>query len=65
MLRRYIDCREFPSEMNCTVEISADTEGEVEDLAVMHAVMTHKHKDTPEFRQDIRSAIRSREEAMT
>lgn len=64
MTRRYIDCREFPSEKNCTVEISADTEDEVMDVAVMHAVATHQHKDTPELRKDIRGLIRSRDEAL-
>jgi|SwirhisoilCB1_FD_contig_41_3832022_length_338_multi_5_in_0_out_0_1 predicted small metal-binding protein len=65
MLRRYIDCRTAPSENNCTVEIAADTEDEVLELAVMHAVQAHKHQDTPEFRREIRSAIRTRDEALT
>ena len=29
MSRKYIDCREAPSEMNCTVGIAADTEEEL------------------------------------
>jgi hypothetical protein len=28
MTRKYIDCREIPSETNCSVAISADTERE-------------------------------------
>ena len=31
MPRRYIDCREFPSDMNCSVAISADSDGELLD----------------------------------
>jgi predicted small metal-binding protein len=65
MVRKYIDCREFPSEMNCTVEISADSEDEVVELATLHAVQSHQHRDTPEFRREIRGAIRVREEAVT
>lgn len=65
MSRKYIDCRTAPSEKNCTVEISADTEDEVLDVAVMHAVRTHQHQDTPEFRKQIRGAIRTRDEALT
>jgi predicted small metal-binding protein len=65
MVRKYIDCREFPSENNCTVEISADTEDEVLDVAVVHAVRSHGHDDTPELRNEIRGAIQSREEALT
>ena len=32
MARTYIDCREFPSEMNCTVAIAADSEKELPRL---------------------------------
>ena len=53
MGRKYIDCREFPSVMNCSVAISADSEKELIDAAVQHAVAVHGHKDTPEFREEI------------
>jgi hypothetical protein len=65
MLRRYIDCRQFPSEQNCTVEISADTDDEVLGVAVMHAVHDHQHEETPELRSQIRGLIQTREEAFT
>ena len=34
MTRKYIDCREFPSDMNCSVAISADSDKELIDAAV-------------------------------
>jgi predicted small metal-binding protein len=58
MGRKFIDCRQFPSEMNCTIAISADTEVELLDAAVQHAVAVHRHQDTPELRDQIRSAIK-------
>ena len=58
MGRKYIDCRNFPSETNCTVAISADSEQELMDVAVQHAVAVHGHRDTPEFRQQLKEAIR-------
>ena len=58
MGRKFIDCREFPSEMNCSVAIMADTEGELLEAAVQHAVAVHGHQDTPELRDQIRSAIK-------
>ena len=58
MARQYVDCREFPSEMNCTVALSADTERELLDAAVQHAVAVHGHTDTPELRQQISSLIK-------
>ena len=58
MGRKYIDCRNFPSETNCTVAISADSEQELLDVAVQHAVAVHGHRDTQEFRQQLKEAIR-------
>ncbi|MCK9914450.1 DUF1059 domain-containing protein [Microbacteriaceae bacterium K1510] len=57
MARKFIDCRNFPSEMNCTIAISADSEDELLEAAVQHAVAVHKHEDTPELRSMIRSAM--------
>jgi len=58
MARKFIDCREFPSESNCTVAISADSEQELLEAAVQHAVAVHKHEDTPEFRQQIKQLFK-------
>ena len=55
MSRKYIDCREFPSEMNCTVALSADSESELLDAAVQHAVAVHKHTDSPELRSQLKT----------
>ena len=60
MARMSIDCREMPSEMNCTVAISADTKKELVDAAVQHAVATHGHKDTPEVRAQIEKMIKTK-----
>lgn len=58
MSRKYIDCREFPSEMNCTVAISADSEAELLEAAVQHAVAVHQHRDSPDLREQLRGTIR-------
>ena len=58
MARKYIDCREYPSEMNCTVLISADREAELLEAAVQHAVAVHGHTDTPELRETLRKMFR-------
>ncbi len=57
MTRKYIDCREFPSETGCTVTIAADSEKELLEVAVQHAVAVHGHQDTQEFRQQLREII--------
>ncbi|MDX1457168.1 MAG: DUF1059 domain-containing protein [Marinobacter sp.] len=53
MSRYYADCREYPSESNCTVALCADTKEELLEAVVQHAVQVHGHEDTPEFRQQI------------
>jgi predicted small metal-binding protein len=60
-MRKYIDCREVPSESHCTVAISADSEAELLEAAVQHAVAVHGHEDTPELRTMIRQAMREGE----
>jgi predicted small metal-binding protein len=58
MARKYIDCREIPSENNCAVAISADNENELLEAAVQHAVAVHKHQDTADLRKMIKSAFK-------
>jgi predicted small metal-binding protein len=58
MTRKYVDCREMPSENNCTVAIAADSDQELVDAAVQHAVAVHKHQDTPELREQIRQHLK-------
>ena len=58
MGRKFIDCREFPSESKCSVTIAADSEKELMEVAVQHAVSVHGHEDTPAFRLQLKEAIR-------
>ena len=59
MERKYVDCREYPSDNKCSLAISADTENEILDVAIPHAVNAHGHKDTPELRDQVRKMIRT------
>jgi len=52
--RKVADCRRFPSEKGCTLTI-AGSEDEVMDVALYHAVKSHGHEDTPEFREQLRA----------
>ena len=55
--RKSIDCRDYPSEKNCSLKISG-TEDEALDAAVQHAVSAHGHKETPELREQIKSMLK-------
>lgn len=57
MARKYIDCREFPSDMNCSVTIAADSEQELMTVAVQHAVSVHGHRDTPQLREQLKQTM--------
>jgi predicted small metal-binding protein len=63
MARRYVDCREVPSEMKCTVGIAADSDDELVEAAVQHAIAVHSHEDTPELRSMIRQGIKDTDAA--
>ncbi len=65
MTRKFIDCRAYPSDSHCSVEISADREDELIEAATVHAVQAHKHADSPELRRWLQDAVQSREEALT
>lgn len=58
MTRKFIDCREFPSDTHCSVAISADSEEELLGIAVEHAVSVHGHRDTPELRSQLRQLFK-------
>ena len=58
MTRKYIDCREFPSVNNCTVAVSADSDTELLEVAVQHAVSVHQHQDTPELRAQLKQLFK-------
>ncbi|MFC5512225.1 DUF1059 domain-containing protein [Massilia jejuensis] len=58
MARKYIDCREFPSNTKCSVTIAADSEQELMTVAIEHAVSVHGHQDTPELRQQLKQTMR-------
>jgi predicted small metal-binding protein len=62
--RKTIDCRNFPSEKNCTLAISG-TEEEVLETAVYHAVTVHGHAAAPELREQLRSMLKDEAEAKT
>ena len=59
MDRKYIDCRDYPSESGCSVAISADSEDELAEAAAQHAVQVHGHHDSPELRAMLRDGIKA------
>lgn len=49
MSRKVADCRDFPSEIGCTLTISGEQD-EVIVAAVQHAAAVHGHQDNDELR---------------
>jgi hypothetical protein len=48
MPRKYLDCREAPNEVGCTLRISGEE----------HALSVHDEKDTPETESMLRGLLR-------
>ena len=55
--RKYVDCRDYPSEKNCSPKISG-SEQEVLDAAVQHAASAHGHENSPELREQLKSMLK-------
>jgi len=55
--RKFIDCREYPSEKNCSLKISG-TEDEVLEIAVLHATSSHGHENNAELREELRRLLK-------
>jgi predicted small metal-binding protein len=53
MSRKYIDCRDYPGDIQCSVALSADTDEELLEAVVQHGTTVHGYEDTPEFREKI------------
>ena len=45
--------------MNCSVALSADSDKELLEAAVQHAVAVHGHADTPDLRKQLASMFKS------
>jgi predicted small metal-binding protein len=63
MARKMIDCRQVPSDINCTLTIAGSAD-EVLDAAAAHAVAKHGHQDTPELREMLRGGLQDAEPAL-
>jgi hypothetical protein len=57
MARKYLDCRDCPVDIKCTVALSADTEEELLDAATL-LVESHGYKDAVGLRSKLRGAIK-------
>ena len=54
--RKIFDCRNYPSEKNCSVSISG-TEEEVLDEAVHHAMTKLGKQNSPHLREQLRTML--------
>ena len=58
MARYHIDCRDYPSDIGCTVALSADSEEELLNAVIQHGTKVHGYEDTPEFREEMRKSFK-------
>jgi len=54
--RKVIDCRDFPSESQCTLTI-AGSEAEVLKAATEHAISSHGHHAGSELTEALRASL--------
>ena len=56
-MRKVSDCRDYPSEVACTLTIAGE-EDEVVAAAALHAQDVHNMHDSPELREQIRGMLK-------
>ena len=56
-MRKVADCRDYPSEVDCTLTITGE-EDEVLNAATEHAVSVHGHQDNDELRAWLRDNLK-------
>lgn len=57
MARKFIDCREYPSDTRCSLYLSGEEE-EVLNAARAHAIAVHGAKDDSNLRDELRRALK-------
>lgn len=53
MARYYIDCRDYPSDKNCSVALSADSKEELLEAVIEHGTKVHGYEDNADFREQM------------
>ncbi len=53
MKRFFIDCRDYPGDVKCSVALAADTKEELLKAVIQHGTKVHGYENTPEFREQI------------
>jgi predicted small metal-binding protein len=58
MARYYIDCRDYPSDINCSVALSADSKEELLEAVIQHGTRVHDYEDSADFREQIQKEFK-------
>jgi len=58
MARYYIDCRDYPGDIHCSVALSADSKEELLEAVIEHGTKVHHYEDTPEFREQLMNELK-------
>ncbi len=56
MARKWIDCRDFPDDIGCTLALSGEEDHVLR--AAGHAASVHGEQDTPQLREQLRSMLK-------
>jgi predicted small metal-binding protein len=56
--RYFVDCRDYPSDVKCSLALAADKKEELLEAVVQHGTKVHGYKDTNEFRDQIMKGMK-------
>ncbi len=58
MGRKYVECKDFPGETNCSKIMTADNEVDLMEAVVKHAINVHGMCNTTDFRNRVSMAFK-------
>ena len=58
MGRKYVDCQDLSGDSHCTTTLVADSNNELMEAAIKHAINVHGLANTSDFRKQVSSHIK-------
>jgi predicted small metal-binding protein len=58
MGQKYVDCRELSGDMHCSAHLVANSDAELMEVVIKHAINVHGLANTTDFRKQISAHVK-------
>jgi predicted small metal-binding protein len=60
MGQKYVDCKELSGDSHCSATLTADSNDELMEVVIKHAINVHGLANTTDFRKQVSSHVKER-----